>query len=429
MPDPRFDPSSELLPPEQVFEPETHAFSEVTDTPLAHDDDPQVHAVNSPGESLAPKLPGPGFWEACLWFVGFLVTHAIAAVVAAIVVLIWTLATSGINFGDRVAVEQLLQASLTQQGIGLILGEMLLFVVLAIGAGLLRTGRQPFRKLGRASLSPQHLVLIIGGAFPLMVFCGSLHHHLNTAWTALLEQVPTLRLFDTTNINTFMATLKDVPVPLLILAIAVCPAFGEEIIFRGVIGRGLTARYGVVVGILLTSCFFAFAHIHPAHSLAVLPLGIFLHVAYLATRSWIAPVLIHFINNAVAVGMMQVADKLAGNQLADDAAQPGWVMVVTGLIAFGTLVALWKSRIEYRDQFGDTWSPGYPTVEQPPERIAPVTVLRPVNPFLVSSAMAAGCLMTGVFVMGIVAAVIQDSLPQEPSEVVRDVAAPTADKN
>lgn len=429
MPDPRFDPSSELLPPEQVFEPETHAATEIATPTVADDGELLVYATSTHEAVLAPKVPGPGFWEACLWFVGFLVTHAVAAIVAAVVVLVWTLATSGIDFGDRGAVEQMLQASLQQQGIGLILGEMLLFVVVAIGAGLLRTGRQPFRKLGRASLSPQHLVLIMGGAFPLMVFCGSLHHHLNAAWTALLEQVPTLRLFDTTNINTFMATLKDVPIPLLILAIAVCPALGEEIIFRGVIGRGLTARYGVVVGVLLTSCFFAFAHIHPAHSLAVLPLGIFLHVAYLATRSWIAPVLIHFLNNAVAVGMMQVADQLAGNQLADDAAQPAWVMVVTGLIALGTLVALWKSRVEYRDQIGHEWSPGYPTVEQPPERIAPVTVLRPVNPFLVSSAMAAGCLMTGVFVMGIAAAVIQEGLPQESSEAARDVTAPATEEN
>lgn len=411
--DPQFNASPDATPANEVFKIEEP--TEVNASTELRDD---ADAATQPETLTVSNLhvPGPGLLEAGLWWIGFLVTHVVAGIGMMIVYVVWKVVTSGIDFGDPAATKGLIEGTLKEPAIGPILGEMLIFVAVAIVAGLLRIGRNPLRKLGTTSISGQHLVLIIGGAFPLMIFCGSLHHHLNAAWDALLKAVPSLQMFDTTNINTFMATLKDVPIPLLLLAIAVCPAVGEEIIFRGVIGRGLVARYGVVIGVLLTSCFFAFAHIHPAHSLAVLPLGIYLHVAYLSTRSWVAPVLVHFINNAVAVGMMQVADRLQGNKLADDAAQPAWVIAVTGCIAFGTMVALWKSRIEYRDEHGENWDPGYQTVEQPPQRVAAVPVMRPSNPLLYGTAMSAGCLLTGVFVLGIAGAIAQETLQKKPVE-------------
>ncbi len=420
-------PSDSHLSPEDVFESDVPVVerSSVIDARHAEPFAPPVADLQVEAQAT---VPGPGFLEACLWWVGFLATHAIAAIGLIIVFAIVTLLNSKVDFGDRGAVEALINKSLKEPSIGPILGEMLIFVVVAVGASFLRIGSNPFRKLGSASISAQHLVLIVGGAFPLMIFCGSVHHHLNGAWHALMEQMPFFKKFDTSNINAFMGTLKDVPVPLLLLAIAVCPAIGEEIVFRGVIGRGLVARYGIVVGVLLTSCFFAFAHIHPAHSLAVLPLGIYLHIAYLATRSWVAPVLIHFINNAAAVVMMQVADRLQGNKLADDAAQPGWMLALTGVISFGTMVALWKSRVEYRDDDGKNWDPGYPTVEQPPLRAAATPVMRPANPFLFGSAMSAGCLLTGLFLIGIAGAFAQDIAPIEQTEVISNPPAATEDE-
>jgi hypothetical protein len=77
------------------------------------------------------------------------------------------------------------------------------------------------------------------------------------------------------------------------------------VVFRGLIGRGLIARWGVVGGVLLTSLLFAAAHVSPAHAIATLPIAVFLHVSYLATGSIGAPIFVHFLNNALSVTMMK----------------------------------------------------------------------------------------------------------------------------
>ena len=57
-----------------------------------------------------------------------------------------------------------------------------------------------------------------------------------------------------------MATL---PLAFLILMIGVGPGIGEELWFRGFLGRGLVGRYGVIVGVLITSFFFGAMHVDP----------------------------------------------------------------------------------------------------------------------------------------------------------------------
>lgn len=411
MPDFSHRTPSDPLPPEDVFEPDNF---EPAPSIGAIQRDASSDAANPYAEPhelveviVVEETPGPGFWEAWLWFFGFLIVHVIGGVLTAIGLLIYTVATSGISFGDRKAFEALLKETFAPQSILLILGEMGFFLLAAVAISLIRIGRQPMRKLGTALISPSHLALILAGAFPLMLFCGGLHNHLNNGWTELIKEIPALQFLDSTNTNTFMATLKDVPFILLVLAIAVGPAVGEEIVFRGVIGRGLTARYGVVMGVLLTSCFFAAAHVHPAHALAVLPLGIYVHVTYLATRSWLAPVLVHFINNSMAIVMLKMADSLKNNELADDAAQPVWVMIVAGIIALGAATALWKTRVEYLKEDGEPWCPGHATVERPPVGVFAIPAMRPTNGALYGAALVAACFMTGAFMMGIAAALVR----------------------
>ncbi len=411
MPDFSHQSPGDPLPPEEVFEsddfePASLRSSNVR-SELRDSENPYVEPLHAADVVVATEVPGPGFWEAWLWFFGFLMVHVIGGVLTAVVLLIYAIATSGISLGDRQGFQTLLKETFSPESIVLILGEMGFFLLTAVSVSLFRIGRQPLRKLGTAVIRPTHLALIVAGAFPLMLFCGGLHNHLNNAWTELLQQVPALQFLDSTNTNTFMTHLKDVPFILLVLAIAVGPAVGEEIVFRGVIGRGLTARYGIVVGVLLTSCFFAAAHVHPAHALAVLPLGIYVHVTYLATRSWLAPVLVHFINNSMAIVMLKMADRLKDNEIADDAAQPVWVMIVAGIIAFAAATALWKTRIEYIQEDGEPWCPGHATVERPPVGVSAVPALRTTNGALYGAALVSACFMTGAFIMGIAAALVR----------------------
>ena len=82
---------------------------------------------------------------------------------------------------------------------------------------------------------------------------------------------------------------------------ALFPALGEELLFRGYIGRGLVARWGMGKGVLLTSLLFGAVHIHPLHAVVAAFLGVILHALYLWTRSLIVPMLLHGINNYAAI--------------------------------------------------------------------------------------------------------------------------------
>jgi membrane protease YdiL (CAAX protease family) len=146
-----------------------------------------------------------------------------------------------------------------------------------------------------------------------------------------------------------MDVLKDLssaPLPLLLLIIAVAPALGEELMFRGLIGRGLVARWGVVRGVLLTSLLFGIVHIHPAHALGVIPLGIAMHFVYLTTRSFWAPVLLHFLNNAWATTVTKYSAELEGTELmADNAGLPPQVLVQSLVVTVAISMLLWHTRV------------------------------------------------------------------------------------
>jgi membrane protease YdiL (CAAX protease family) len=94
---------------------------------------------------------------------------------------------------------------------------------------------------------------------------------------------------------------KSESYPILVIAIALGPAIGEELVFRALIGNGLIRRWGVRSGMLLTAIVFAGAHGFPPHALATIPIGLYLHYVYRVTGSLSAPVLVHFLNNLLVI--------------------------------------------------------------------------------------------------------------------------------
>ena len=198
-----------------------------------------------------------------------------------------------------------------------------------------------------------------------------------------------------------MDVLKDLssaPLPLLLLIIAVAPALGEELMFRGLIGRGLVARWGVVRGVLLTSLLFGIVHIHPAHALGVIPLGIAMHFVYLTTRSFWAPVLLHFLNNAWATTVTKYSAELEGTDLmADNVGLPPQVLIQSLVVTVAIAMLLWHTRVRYVLPTGEHWSPSYATAETPPSHaLAEPTVSPPTRLLLlhgVGSLFALGVIL------------------------------------
>src|SRR5262249_55135457 len=89
----------------------------------------------------------------------------------------------------------------------------------------------------------------------------------------------------------FSKALGQQPFLVVFLVACLCPGVAEEIFFRGFLGRGLVARFGLFWGVLLTSCLFGLMHGEPRHICVTTVLGIVLHLVYLSTRSLLAPML------------------------------------------------------------------------------------------------------------------------------------------
>jgi membrane protease YdiL (CAAX protease family) len=167
----------------------------------------------------------------------------------------------------------------------------------------------------------------------------------------------------------------------LLLILAVMPALGEELVFRGLIGRGLIARKGIVLGVLWTSILFSVVHGNPVQAVGVFFVGVMCHVAYLATRSILAPMLLHFLNNTLPVIALK---NLAQHPADDPAAADALVSNVHPLIAVAAMAAVaaiavlfWKSRVEDLDEDGQVLRAGVPSVEPPANAV--FTRLRPAE--------------------------------------------------
>lgn len=76
------------------------------------------------------------------------------------------------------------------------------------------------------------------------------------------------------------------------LSVVLAPVI-EEIVFRGVLFPALKKRYGIVVGIFVSSFVFTLVHINPVQMLSVLPLGMYLAVMYHRTGSIYPGMILH----------------------------------------------------------------------------------------------------------------------------------------
>ncbi|MEM7395216.1 MAG: CPBP family intramembrane glutamic endopeptidase, partial [Verrucomicrobiota bacterium] len=87
---------------------------------------------------------------------------------------------------------------------------------------------------------------------------------------------------------------------LMVFAVFVAPIV-EELLFRGVVFPLLAKRIGVMPAIWMVSLLFGFVHqeIHTVIPLTLLSVA--MCIAYIKTRSLLAPMLIHFISNGLTV--------------------------------------------------------------------------------------------------------------------------------
>jgi len=317
-------------------------------------------AEDTPRQRAALHPPGPGLFEAFCWMIGVIFAHFAGLIVFLVGFVIFLMSTDQVPDSAEKITKQLSELSKTH-ALELAGVEQTIFVLIVLAAVALRFGKGVLSKL---NLQPFVCVL------PLSLLSGEFYRIAYGIWSAFAEQIPWLQQFDQMQTMEMVKEMaENSSLWALILVIAVCPAIGEELVFRGAIGRGLLARWGLIPGILITSVMFGLVHMH---------LGIFMHFVYVVTKSFWAPVLVHFLNNAFAVTVAKMMSQFPENaaKLGDET-QAVHPMITLAAVLFLTVVCLylWKTRVKYIKPNGGEWTPGYLSNEQPPSG-APLTIQR-----------------------------------------------------
>ena len=103
---------------------------------------------------------------------------------------------------------------------------------------------------------------------------------------------------DLAHLETMVA---ETPLWLVLVGMAVLPAVCEELLMRGLVARSLSESLGRVGAILVSAGLFALIHGSPARFLPMLCFGVILAHAALTTGSVVPGMVIHAINNVVAL--------------------------------------------------------------------------------------------------------------------------------
>jgi membrane protease YdiL (CAAX protease family) len=242
---------------------------------------------------------GPGLPESILWTLGYLLAQVLAFV---LFLGVFIFAAFG-SWPDKPAaiIDLMLEIGLDQSFVPLGVTN-LLCLFLIVPAVRLRLGSQARDVLRLSWPTRTHVLLIAGSILPLSIVSEQLYRWSLMLWAWVSEGYPVIQSWSQANaVDAMLRFAKSESYPILVIAIALGPAIGEELVFRALIGNGLIRRWGVRSGMLLTAIVFAGAHGFPPHALATIPIGLYLHYVYRVTGSLSAPVLVHFLNNLLVI--------------------------------------------------------------------------------------------------------------------------------
>ncbi|MFO0841641.1 MAG: CPBP family intramembrane glutamic endopeptidase [Gemmataceae bacterium] len=310
-----------------------------------------------------PKPKGfplhPNFWWGLLWSVGSLLLTQVPAAAVIIVILLGVT----LLFPRLVPPEAMQDAAgmmqnpviLIAMGLGLVIAHLLLFALSLVCLRIL-AGRDWHRQVALRPPSAGHVLLTFAIVPAFMVLASA-----STYFFGELLGFPSL-------LKMVMGDLEGMTGPAMVIAaaiIGVLPAFSEEFWCRAFLGRGIVGKHGYVLGVLGTSFLFGAIHLDPVQGCMAMVLGVVMHYAYLTSRSLLVPMLLHFLNNtlAVALGGVETWQKVVPNKDL-----PAWpVLAAAGLLLLAVAYAFYQSRARLvTPEAAEPWRPPYPGVVCPP---------------------------------------------------------------
>lgn len=158
-------------------------------------------------------------------------------------------------------------------------------------------------------------------------------------WMKELEETAQALTDKMTNVDTIGGLLLN------LLFIALIPAVGEEMTFRGVIQQSLTRRMNPHIAIILSAAIFSFFHFQFFGFFPRLFLGILLGYMFYITGSLWTSILMHFVNNGAAVTLYY----LGNIGVIEDAehwgeTQNAWIIVASAVMTLGLIIWSWRKR-------------------------------------------------------------------------------------
>ncbi len=191
----------------------------------------------------------------------------------------------------------------------------------------------------RAGVRPDARIVLMGAlmilvAVPLVLFV----YNLNQA----LPLPDVFRQMEEQTTETLKALLQmDNGLELAgnLVLIALLPAIGEEIVFRGVVQQQIQRRiHSPWLAILLAAAVFSFIHFQFEGFLPRLLLGVLLGWLYWRTQNFWVPVAAHFANNAAQViGQFLYGRELSTVDLEADIDVPWYAAVVSALLVLAIM--------------------------------------------------------------------------------------------
>lgn len=198
------------------------------------------------------------------------------------------------------------------------LSSIMMFVVPPIVYYRVSRTRHPMESLGfREVTKPWYLYFIIGVALMFIslpvtnqltrwneaMSFGGVFSQLE-AYLKQLEEMAATTTEKMLNVDTFGGLLLN------LLVIALIPAVGEELTFRGVLQQGLVRRMNSPhLAIILSAAIFSFIHFQFYGFLPRMFLGILLGYMFYITGSLWTSITMHFVNNGTAVVLYYLSNK------------------------------------------------------------------------------------------------------------------------
>jgi len=91
---------------------------------------------------------------------------------------------------------------------------------------------------------------------------------------------------------------------LLTIFVSILGPVIEEIFFRGFLYSAVRKRFGVIIGVLLSSALFSMLHTNIASFIPIMILGVLMAFLYETTSSLVAPMTVHILHNSIILGFV-----------------------------------------------------------------------------------------------------------------------------